>query len=173
MGCAGPIICIFQTVLKMYINISFYISSNKSIDLGNGTIQRGCFLWRWLTFVGQIFRQFKRVRLKGVYRYVIGVKCWRLVPTCWFCCFNNVQRCCVQHQLGRRLRLKCWCRSWVLSRNINRLPHMVKCMCCIIPWGWSVGVGKGAFGLTLSSSLPLVLEYLFQTTCCLVLIWSL
>jgi hypothetical protein len=31
MGCAGPIICIFQTVLKIYISISCYISTNNSI----------------------------------------------------------------------------------------------------------------------------------------------
>jgi len=35
MGCAGPIICIFQAVMKMYINISFYISTNNSSGPGS------------------------------------------------------------------------------------------------------------------------------------------
>jgi len=38
MGCAGPIICIFKTVLKVRININFYTSSNDSIDLGKDSI---------------------------------------------------------------------------------------------------------------------------------------
>jgi hypothetical protein len=34
MGCACPVICIFQPVLKKYINISFYIPTKNLIDLG-------------------------------------------------------------------------------------------------------------------------------------------
>jgi hypothetical protein len=51
MSHVGPTVCIFQAVLNMYMNISYYIISNNLIDLGKGSVYLGCFSWTRLPFI--------------------------------------------------------------------------------------------------------------------------